>query len=147
MYPNKLLPKIKEMYSSWKKGPDPFLKPLPGFPVQTKKRAFILNRDVKLVTIKLLYRGPGIETDKSATYAADLLTNSMGHLNSEFHESLVESGVAQSAAFWYFTQKMYGQIYFYLKVKPENIKKAIFILKQQIKKMQNLKKYIPQNIG
>jgi len=138
--------KVKKIFSDWKKGTESFKKPLPQLPRIKKNKYLIFNRDVKLSTIKILFNGPGVSTNRDMTYAADLLSSAMGHLNSKFHKSLVETGIAQSAAFWYYTQKVYGEIYFYMKVKPENIKKAMKALKRQIRKMRDLKNYLSKDL-
>jgi len=144
--PSKLYKKIEPIFSTWEKGGDPFAPPLPKIPKLKKDEFVLVTRDVKLATLKLLFNGPGVFTNKEATYAADVLSYCLDHLNSTFHKELIETGIAQSASFGYQTFKIDGEIYFYLSLKPENIKKALKVLKKQLAGMYDLKTYINKDL-
>lgn len=108
---NEIIPKIREMYTSWKKGPDPFkIDPIPAHPPIKKKETFVMNYPAKNPMALAKWKGPNVGVDDKATYAMDLYFTALNLPSSKFQKSLVDSGLAANATMGYYTERYSGEI-------------------------------------
>jgi zinc protease len=137
---NKVFALAEKYLSSWKRGDDPFPKynPPPFQPMETK----LVEREAALpdVVVEQRYWGPSVHWgadahDDKGVYEADLLTTILSNETSNFHHVLVDSGIALSASAGYNMQHNVGPLEFDMELKPENTKKAISLLHNELKKM------------
>jgi len=119
----------KELFNSWKKGPDPFREfPIPVHPPLSKSEAVLVDQPVKTVTLQIAWQGPSISLDTKSTYAADVFSYILSQDNSSFQKNLVETGLALFCNLGYYTQEHTGPIQITAQTTPDKLlelKKAI----------------------
>lgn len=111
----------EEIFADWPRGGDPFAEPVPDPPPLPASRAVVVERPVRTVTLSLNWRGPSVDEDLVATYAADVLIEILNNPASRFQKALVDSGLAFSARFSYFTQAHVGPITVQTQTAPEKV--------------------------
>lgn len=124
-----------QIMGTWERRPvDPFKEfPLVEHPPLEKCEGFIIERPADTLTgdggenvfIEIGWHGPSIGKDDAATYAADVFSYIISQPNSRFQRNLVDSGLAASVAFGYYTQRNVGPINLILTTSPEKAKAAI----------------------
>ena len=123
----------EEYFLSWKRGPDPFEADPPPFPKPLAKKHLVqVPAPVELVQITYQFHGPSVSRDPMATYAADVFIYILQQDQSRFQRRLVESGLAQSAGFSYYTQNYTGPIAVSISTTPEKAKEAMKVLWEEI---------------
>ncbi len=124
----------KKIFAGWEKGEDPSKKyPAPKHPKLEKiSKVFLYRDDVKLAKVAVQWHGPSAIDDMADTYAADVVSNLLNMDSSGFRKRLVESGIAVEAYFGYYTQKNVGPIYLYAVCKPENVKKLLAAVDEEL---------------
>ena len=101
----------KKYFANWKKGPDPFKEfPIPQHPPIQKTEAVIVVKPVKSTTVYYEWQGPSVKEDTKSTYAADVLSYILTQKTSKFQKDLVDSALAFSASFGYYTLNHTGPI-------------------------------------
>lgn len=101
----------KKYFADWKKGPDPFKEfPIPQHPPIQKTEAVIVVKPVKSTTVYYEWQGPSVKEDTKSTYAADVLSYILTQKTSKFQKDLVDSALAFSASFGYYTLNHTGPI-------------------------------------
>jgi zinc protease len=75
------------------------------------------------------------EHDDKGVYEADLLTTILSNETSDFHRVLVDSGIALSANAGYNMPRNVGPLEVDMDVRPDNVKQAIAVLHNEIRKM------------
>jgi zinc protease len=101
----------KKYFADWKKGPDPFKEfPVPQHPPIQKTEAVIVVKPVKSTTVYYEWQGPSVKEDTKSTYAADVLSYILTQKTSKFQKDLVDSALAFSASFGYYTLNHTGPI-------------------------------------
>ncbi len=120
----------EKVFSSWKRGDDPFKKyKIPEHPPIQKTETVIVEKPVNAVVMQVAWQGPSVSKDPQATYAADVLSFILGQKTSKFHKNLVESGLAYFVNFGYYTLNHTGPITLTVQTsadKFEGCKKAVF---------------------
>lgn len=126
--------KLAEQYfSSWERGPDPFADDPPPFPDPLERSYFVqVPAPVDLVQVQYQWHGPSVSLDPEATYAADVFIFILQQNQSRFQRRLVESGLAQSAGFGYYTQNYTGPISVSIATSPEKTEAAMKVLWDEI---------------
>ncbi len=135
---NIVFKQVKEIYSGWKKGDDPFVKyPLPTHPPIQKTETFIFNYPAKNPSVIGKWRGPNSGQDDAATYALDVYFNALNIPSSKFQKNMVDTGLATSAIMGYYTQKTAGEIYLSATIEPDKVNdfKAMFF--RELDKMRD----------
>jgi len=123
----------EQYFSNWKRGPDPFAtNPPPSAKPLTEKKLVLTPVPIDLAQIDVRWHGPSIGIDNASTYAADVLIFILQQPQSRFQRRLVESGIAQGAGLNYYTQRYVGPISAQVVTAPENTKKALEVLWQQL---------------
>ena len=116
---------VEAVFGSWPSGPDPFVAhPIPPHPPLTAPSTVVVEKPVQAVTLLLALHGPSVDDDRSATYAADVLSAITGQRNSRFYRRLVDSGLCASAALAYHTLRYTGPIQVLLRTDPERFQAA-----------------------
>ncbi|MFN2382798.1 MAG: M16 family metallopeptidase [Gemmatimonadota bacterium] len=110
----------EQIFSDWETGADPFAEPMPEPPPLAATQAVVVEQPVNSVTVQVSWHGPSVDDDPDATYAADLLSTVLAQPTSKFYKALVESGLAFSADFNYYTQAFVGPIWVSAETSPEN---------------------------
>ncbi len=124
----------EEYFESWERGPDPFEADPPPFPEPLPSKLLVqVPSPVDLVQMTYQFHGPSVGLDPGATYAADVFIYILQQDQSRFQQALVESGLAQSAGFSYYTQNYTGPIAVTIVTTPE---KAIDALQALWKEVQ-----------
>jgi zinc protease len=101
----------KKYFSNWKEGPDPLKEfPIPQHPPIQKTEAVIVVRPVKSTTVFYEWQGPSVKEDTKSTYAADVLSFILQQKTSKFQKDLVDSALAFSVSFGYYTLNHTGPI-------------------------------------
>ncbi len=120
----------KKYFAGWEKGPDPFKEfPIPQHPPIQKTEAVIVIKPVKSTSAYFEWQGPSVKEDTKATYAADVLSYILQQKTSKFQKDLVESGLAFSANFGYYTLNHTGSISLFAQTsgdKFDDFQKAVF---------------------
>lgn len=125
----------EEIMGSWKRSAnDPFKEfPLVEHPPLTKSEGVVLDKTVEQqsqdspqnVIIEIGWHGPSIGKDNAATYAADVFSYIIQQPDSRFQRNLVDSGLASTVGFGYYTQRNIGPINLILVTTPDKAKSAI----------------------
>ncbi|WP_168211010.1 M16 family metallopeptidase [Persicimonas caeni] len=145
--PEKAFEIAKEMYGEWEKGPDPFEKwPVPEHPELKEKSYLTVERDVKVPYVQFSWHGPSVTEDPKATYAADVLSFILSQPTSRFQKRLVESGLTLGAGISYYTQARTGPINVNAQVAPQNLKKAIRAVLEEIHRLEDPDYYTDEQL-
>lgn len=126
----------EQIMGTWQRRPvDPFKEfPLVEHPPLPKSEGVIIERPADTmadngsgqnVLISVGWHGPSIGKDDAATYAADVFSYIIQQPDSRFQRNLVDSGLAASVNFGYYTQRNVGPINLILTTNPANAKAAI----------------------
>lgn len=133
----KVFAEIKKMFSSWKKGDDPFKKyPVPQHPPIKKTETFVMTYPAKMPLVLSRWHGPNVGKDDKSTYALDVFFTALSLPSSKFQKNLVDSGLSSSAKMSYYTQKSAGEISFSSSMpaeKTDQLKTAFF---KELEKMK-----------
>jgi len=134
----KVLDWARARFGGWKRRADPYAAhPGPVVPALTASRATVITADVPDVTILVEWRGPSVATQRSDTYAADVLSQLVADEESEFQKRLVESGLFQSASLGYQTQSHVGPIEFLGTTTIDHLAAALTVLQTEVMMMGN----------
>lgn len=124
-----VLLQVRDIYGSWERGPDPWARPLDpqAFPA-VRKTAFLVYPDPtvnpRFGIAQIYYRGPDVDRDPGATYAADVWGYLVENPSGRYKTALVDAGLGipdpNYTGAYYWTQRDGGQIVFwaYLLAKP-----------------------------
>ena len=122
----------------WQKGPDPFISdPIPPIPTLTHNEAVVVEAGVGAVTVFVQWQGPSVGKDPASTYAADVLSDVLNDPGSNFQQRLVDSGLWQNLGVNYYTLNHTGPITISGQTSPENLRKAMVALEDEIKKFDD----------
>lgn len=126
--------KLTEKYfNSWERGPNPFEVEPPPYPEPLSQKYLLqIPAPVDIVQSTYQWHGPSVGLDPKATYAADVFIFILRQNQSRFQRKLVESGLAQSAGFGYYTQNYTGPISVSIATNPEKTKEAMNVLWNEI---------------
>jgi zinc protease len=115
------------------KGEDPNVKyPIPDFPPFTKSAAVIVEEPVNTVAVLVQWRGPSVQKDPEATYAADVFSGLLNQDGSTFQKRLVDSGLWSEVVVNYYTLNHVGPITISGETSPDKLKAAVAALYQEI---------------
>ena len=133
--PDEIFKMAEKTLGSWEpRRVDPFKEfPLVEHPPLPKSEAVIIEKNIgegqesseQNVFIQIGWHGPSIGKDDKATYAADVFSYILAQPDSHFQRTLVDSGLAASAAVNYYTQRNVGPITLFLITTPEKAKAAL----------------------
>lgn len=134
--PEEVFKLAEQIMGSWARRPvDPFKDfPLVEHPPLPKSEGIILERPADTladpsggenVFISIGWHGPSIGKDDAATYAADVFSYIITQPNSRFQRNLIDSGLASSVNFGYYTQRNVGPINLVMTTSPEKAKAAL----------------------
>lgn len=128
----------EKYFSKWKKGPDPFeLKPIPRHPNLSGRKYVVLEKNVQVPYVQMVWHGPSVTSDPKATFAADVLSYILSQPTSKFQKSLVESGIVLGASLGYYTQAHTGPITMSAQVEPDKLQAAIPALLAELEKLDD----------
>lgn len=131
--PDEVFRLAEELFGSWEKGEDPFVKyPLVEHPPLEKSEALILIQDVDSVIIQFGWHGPSIGKDDAATYAADVFSFIVEQPSSRLQRALIDSGLATSLSVHYYTQRNVGPIRITMITSVEKAREAVKKLRDEI---------------
>ncbi len=137
---NKVFKDITSMYSSWKKGSDPFKKyPLPIHPPIKKTESFIINYPAKSPIILAKWKGPNINQDNKSTYALDVYFTALSLSSSKLQKSLVDSGLSASTQMGYYSEATSGEINMSSNVESSKADKFKAQFLKELQKMKSSK--------
>lgn len=134
--PEEVFRLAEQIFGSWEQRPtDPFKDfPLVEHPPLPKSEAVIVERPADTMSdngggenvfVSLGWHGPSIGKDDAATYAADVFSYIITQPDSRFQRNLVDSGLAASVNFGYYTQRNVGPINLIMTTSPEKAKAAL----------------------
>jgi zinc protease len=120
----------EQIMGSWERRKvDPFKEfPLVEHPPLPKSEGQVIEKsgeDSNNVIIEIGWQGPSIGKDDAATYAADVFSYIITQPDSRFQRNLVDSGLATSVGFGYYTQRNVGPINLVMATTPEKAKAAL----------------------
>lgn len=141
--PTEVFAKAESIFGSWeKRAVDPFKEfPLVEHPPLVKSEGIVLERPAsdlsdptasQNVVVFLGWQGPSIGKDDASTYAADVFSYIIDQPGSRFQRNLVDSGLAQSVGFGYYTQRNVGPINLSLTTTPQDAKKALVAVYKEL---------------
>ncbi len=119
--PQEVYKLVNDWYGNWKKGADPWVKPLPAHDTPAvSKPAYLVMPDESLpqgiAYLLLTYRGPDVIATPAPTYAADvwgfLLDNPDGRFKNAIMEKVPGLYNKDYIGASYYTQRDGGQIFF-----------------------------------
>lgn len=135
--PEEVFRLAEQIMGSWERRPvDPFKDfPLVEHPPLPKSEAVVIERPADTMSddksggqnifVSLGWHGPSIGKDDAATYAADVFSYIITQPDSRFQRNLVDSGLAASVGFGYYTQRNVGPISLVMTTSPEKAKRAL----------------------
>ena len=124
--PDSIFTLADQLFGDWKASEDPFKQfPLVEHPPLTKSEGVVEIQPVNLTIAAIGWQGPSIGKDNPATYAADVFSYIITQPNSHFQCALVDSGLAQSVSFGYYTQRNVGPIQAFISTTPDKAKAAL----------------------
>lgn len=95
-------------------------------------REILESAKVSDVIVHLGWRGPSVDTETGATFAADVLSFILRQPGSRFQRRLVDSGLAIGIGVGYYTQRHAGPITFTMNCRPEQARAAIAALRSEL---------------
>lgn len=123
----------EKYFESWERGPDPFVTDPPPFPDPLPgKQLVVVPSPLDVIQVTYQFHGPSVSRDPKATYAADVFIYILTQDQSRFQRRLVESGLAQSAGFSYYTQNYTGPIAVTISTTPDKFAQAMKVLWEEI---------------
>jgi zinc protease len=126
----------EKYFASWEGGPNPFdMYQVPIHPPIQKNETIIIEQNVNVVTIYMMWQGPSVGKDPQATYAADVLSFITGQQTSQFQKNLVESGLAFNANLSYYTLNHTGPISILVQTSAENYQICLSAIYKEIEAM------------
>lgn len=134
--PNEVFALAEQIMGSWERRKvDPFTDfPLADHPPLAKSEGLVIEKKVESeggaeqgqnVILNIGWHGPSIGKDDAATYAADVFSYIISQPNSRFQRNLVDSGLAASVNYGYYTQRNVGPISMVLVTTPDKAKAAL----------------------
>jgi zinc protease len=136
--PDQVFASAERELGGWQRGADPFTAdPIPAIPALTKDEGVVVEADVGAVTVFLQWQGPSVGKDPKATYAADVFSDVLNDPGSNFQQRLVDSGLWQSMGVNYYTLNNVGPITISGQTSPENLRKALKALQDEIAKFDD----------
>lgn len=134
--PDEVFRLAEQIMGSWQRREiDPFKEfPLVEHPPLAKSEAQIIDKTVEQqsqdagsqnIFIEIGWQGPSIGKDDAATYAADVFSYIITQPDSRFQRNLVDSGLASSVNFGYYTQRNTGPIQLIMVTTPDKAKPAL----------------------
>ena len=137
--PERIFTVAEDKFGDWKSAPNPFAdRPMPIIPPLERTTAVMVAKDVLDVTIVVALDGPSVGTDPGATYAADVLFDVFNDPSSAFQRRLVTLGPFESVSGSYVTLNHTGPIEFRGTTTPENAKKALLGLTDELQNLDLL---------
>lgn len=131
--PEEVFRLAEQIMGSWeKRAVDPFVEfPLVEHPPIPKSEGAIVEKTIEAdqangenLFAMVGWHGPSIGKDDAATYAADVFSYIISQPDSRFQRNLVDSGLAASVGFGYYTQRNVGPINMVVTTQPEKAKAA-----------------------
>ena len=134
--PTEVFKLAEQILGTWERRPvDPFKEfPLVEHPPLPRSEAVIIERPADTMTdnsggqnvfVSIGWHGPSIGKDDAATYAADVFSYIISQPNSRFQRNMVDSRLASTIAFGYYTQRNVGPINMILSTEPAKAKAAL----------------------
>ena len=135
--PDEVFRLAEQIMGNWeRRATDPFKEfPLVEHPPLPKSEGIVIEKAADAseggaeqgqnVFIEVGWQGPSIGKDDAATYAADVFSYIISQPDSRFQRKLVDSGLAATVGFGYYTQRNVGPINLLMVTRPENAKKAL----------------------
>ena len=134
-------------YGDWRPGEDPFkADPIPPHPPIKKTEAVIINKEVRKVTVQMSWHGPSVGTDPEATYAADVFSFILGQPGSQFHKSLVDTGLVLGVGISYYTLNQTGPISLSFAVTQDKVDEAVAAVKAEVLKFTDADYFTDEQI-
>ncbi len=128
----------EKVFSSWKRGPDPFkANPIPEHPPIPKTDTVVVTAPVNAVTLIMEWQGPSVTKEPQATYAADILSFILGQRTSKFYQHLVESGLAYGVTFSYQTLAHTGPIVLTAQTSADKYKELLQAIQKELSSMSS----------
>jgi zinc protease len=133
--PDEVFRLAEQIMGTWeKRAVDPFKEfPLVEHPPLPKSEALIIEKNVEAeadtsggqnLFAQIGWHGPSIGKDDAATYAADVFSYIISQPDSRFQRNLIDTGLAASVGFGYYTQRNVGPINLILGTRPDKAKAA-----------------------
>lgn len=126
---------VKDIYGDWKKSDFEIFEkyPVPEFEPFTESVGVVtINENAQVPIMMIMQRGPSVDEDPEATYAADVFHTIINLPSSRFNQNLVESGLAFQAQSSYQTLKNVGPILTVLVPNPQKIEEAVAALEAEV---------------
>lgn len=134
-------------FGNWERGEEPSERfPVPEHPPLEENKYLLTEDAVEVPSVDLRWHGPSVDENPEATYAADVLSFILSQPSSKFQKALVESNIALNANLSYYTQAHTGPINASVQVQPQNLRKAIETLIQEIGKLDDPNYYSDEQL-
>lgn len=127
---------IRKIFGNWEPS-NPSTPELDVVKPVNRNTKVVLKLPAKVTQVRYLFAGPSYKVEPEDTYVADLLAELMNTQGSKFQTVFVDSGLAYSARFRYYTQRYGGELNFAFETSPENITKIEMRLQNFIKEMSD----------
>jgi zinc protease len=119
----------------WSRGDDPFVAdPIPAIPPLQTSEGVIVEAPVGAVSIQIQWQGPSVGQDPKSTYAADVFSDVLNDPQSQFQQTLVDTGLWQAVGVNYYTLNHTGPITISGQTSPEQLREALSALYGEIAK-------------
>jgi zinc protease len=125
----------EQVFGDWPRGSDPFTTPAANPPPLTRSSAVIVEKPVNGAFLSMVWQGPSVRADPTATYAADVLTTVLGNPTSRFYKRLIDSGLTFSSGIGYYTLNHVGPITAFSQLAPDKILEARRVILEELAKL------------
>jgi zinc protease len=132
--PEEVFQVAEQIMGSWERRKvEPFTEfPLVEHPPLPKSEGLVIEKKIEggedqgqNVVLNIGWHGPSVGKDDAGTYAADVFSYIISQPNSRFQRNLVDSGLAASVNFGYYTQRNVGPISMVVVTTPDKAKAAL----------------------
>ncbi|MCC7194453.1 MAG: insulinase family protein [Gemmatimonadaceae bacterium] len=132
--PSVAFPAAERAFGKWQRAPDPFATlPIPPIPPLTGPKAVIIEEPVNAVTVLVQWHGPGVKSDETSTFAADVYSDVLNNPQSRFQRRLVDSGLWQAVGVNYYTLANVGPISVSGQTTPGRLRDAIRAMMDELR--------------
>lgn len=114
---------VKEVFEKWNKKVS-LKKPEKLEKLRNKKYLKVKSPSVKTARIEMIFNGPSTLYERKDTYIGDLISKIFSLPYSPFQKEFVNSGIAGSASFSYYTKPASGEIYISFELENKKLKEA-----------------------
>jgi zinc protease len=131
--PQEAFARAEQFFGDWARGPATFSQqPMVQHPPLPKNEGAVVEAPLSTAMLEIGWIGPSLNQDTRATYAADVFSYIVRQPESRLQRAVVDTGLASSLGFGYFTQRANGPITLTAATTPEKARPLLAALQKEI---------------